>query len=187
MCNIHAVNDSELALAALLAEVTSASGYALAALARTRGMERWAGLSATSVYQGLRKLENRGFVTSTPDTAKTGRGPAGRLSTLTGPGLESVRLELATALSDAPEQSARYKVALASVALLDADLAVQRLTARTLHVADRMREVSSAQQRAEREDGSIGARLIFEYVRGALEYELAAAHRLRDLLTKERP
>lgn len=50
------MTDSELAILGLLDELDSASGYGVAAVARARGMERWAGLSATSAYKGLRSL-----------------------------------------------------------------------------------------------------------------------------------
>lgn len=178
------MKDSELALAALLGEVTAASGYGLASIVRARGMERWAGLSATSIYQGLRRLEAKGLATSTPDCQKRGRGPVGRIVGLTPTGAEQVRRELTRALAEAPEQSTRYRIALAFAGLLEAPVAVERLRARADAVQARVRQVRQAQERDQESRGSLGAQLIFEYVLGALEHELVATGRLVDILEK---
>ncbi len=181
------MKDSELALAALLGEVTSASGYGLASIVRARGMERWAGLSPTSIYQGLRRLEAKGLATSAPDSEKSGRGPVGRIAGLTPLGSEQVRRELTAALAEAPEQSTRYRIALAFAGLLEAPVAVEQLRARADAVQVRVRQVRQVRQAQEGDlesRDSLGARLIFEYVLGALEHELVATGRLVEILEK---
>src|SRR5688500_1707588 len=103
------MNDSELAVLALLGELRAVSGYGLASVARARGMERWAGLSASSIYKGLRRLEEQGLVKGATDRKKIGKGPVGRLFALTQDGIRFVRRELTRGFVEAPEQSARYR------------------------------------------------------------------------------
>lgn len=199
--------DSELALAALLGELGPSSGYGITSIVRQRGMQRWAGLSPTSIYQGLRRLEARGLVSSAPDLAKRGRGPVGRLAALTPAGAELVRRELTAALADAPEQSTRYRIALAFVPQVGERIAIAQLAARADALRARARQVRLARAAgdgvagdgavggatdgatdgaAESAAESLGARLVFDYVLAALEHEIAVTERLTGILQEAR-
>ena len=65
--------DTEFAILGLLDEVGPASGYRVLTLVAERGMNEWAGLSASSVYNNLRKLCRSGLAASVPDLEKNGR------------------------------------------------------------------------------------------------------------------
>lgn len=174
------MSDSELALLALLAESKVASGYALAATARARGMERWAGLSASSVYKGLRRLERVGLVRSGANHKKRGKGPPGRVHTVTATGAKALRRQLAEGLEGAPEQSTRYRLALAFVELTGAGQAVKRLQQRSRYLERRIADVERA--RASSDKRSLGATLLFTYVLDSLEHERAATATLVRLI-----
>lgn len=178
------MNDSELALAALLGELGSASGYGLASVARARGMERWAGLSPSSVYKGLRRLGAQRVARSAPDRAKTGRGPVGRSFTLTDAGARATRRELAAALAEAPEQSVRFRLALAFVDGVGAGVAVERLRERSRALEDRRRAVARARAGDPGARASVGATLVFTYVQSALVHERVVTARLIRTLQK---
>ncbi len=165
------MTDSELAILGLLGELGSASGYGVAAIARARGMERWAGLSATSVYKGLRSLVGQKLVLAKPDSRKSGRGPAGKLFVLTPAGRRRVRHALCDALEEAPEQSVRYRLALAFVELLGRKPAAAQLRMRSETLASRIRAVTSAAKGMRGVTSPIGARLVFEYALHGLEAE----------------
>jgi DNA-binding PadR family transcriptional regulator len=178
------MNDSELALLALLAELRSISGYGLTSVAHARGMERWAGLSASSVYKGLRHLEAQGLVKAISDRKKVGKGPVGRLFALTEAGTKAVRLELTQGLVEAPEQSTRFRLSLAFVELVGATHAVARLRERSRTFRARIRDVERARTADEAALESTGATLVFEYVLSGLEHERVATARLIQTLKK---
>jgi DNA-binding PadR family transcriptional regulator len=183
-CSIIPVNDSELALLALLGELKSVSGYGLASVARGRGMERWAGLSASSVYNGLRRLAEQELVKVTSDRKKIGKGPVGRLFALTKAGARSVRRGITEGLAEAPEQSTRYRLSLAFVDLIGAKYAVERLRERSRTFRQRIGDVERARAADEAARASTGATLVFEYVLSGLEHERVATARLIQILKK---
>jgi DNA-binding PadR family transcriptional regulator len=182
--SITLVSDSELALLALLGEQRLVSGYRLASVARARGMERWAGLSASSVYKGLRRLEEQELVKATSDRKKVGRGPVGHLFALTEAGTRSVRRQLTEGLVEAPEQSSRYRLSLAFVDLIGAKHAVDRLRERSRTFKERIRDVERARAADEGVRASTGATLVFEYVLSALKHERVVTARLIQTLKK---
>jgi DNA-binding PadR family transcriptional regulator len=184
-CTISSVNDSALALLGLLGELRSASGYAVSAVVRERGMRRWAGLSASSVYNGLRQLEAEKLAKSTPDRHKRGKGPIGRLYRLTARGTKTVRTLVADGLAQAPEQSTQFRLSLAFVDLVGVPIALTGLRERSRAFRTRSREVAGARP-PEAGRASLGATLLFEYVESSLEHERAATERLIRALEKRR-
>lgn len=180
------MTDSELAILGLLGEQDSTTGYGLATVARARGMERWAGLSATSVYNGLRSLASQKLVLARPDSRKSGRGPAGNLFVLAPKGRTSMRRALREALKEAPEQSVRYRLALAFVEIVGRKQAAAQLRGRADSLAARMRAVRSAAEEMVAEGRPVGARLVFEYALHGLEAERRVTDRLLTLLGEQR-
>lgn len=175
------MNDSELALLALIAELKAASGYGLASVARARGMERWAGLSASSVYKGLRRLEGDGLVKVSSEPKKRGRGPPGRVLALTAAGSRSLRRQLSDGLLIAPEQSTRYRLSLAFIEVVVGSRAIEQLRQRSRRLRERIQDVERARA-AERGPPPLGATLLFEYVLLGLEHERVVTARLIHLL-----
>jgi DNA-binding PadR family transcriptional regulator len=144
------VNDSELALLGLIAEAAekkAASGYALAAVARARGMERWAGLSASSVYKGLRRLEEAGLVKAGPSEKQRAKGPPGRAHKLTAAGTRALRRHLYDGLLAAPEQSTRYRLSLAFIEVVGVARSVAQLQRRARSLEGRIADVKRARAR----------------------------------------
>ena len=176
------MTDSELAILGLLDELDFASGYGVAAVARARGMKRWAGLSTTSVYKGLRSLVVQRLVLAKPDSRKSGRGPAGNLFQLSPAGRKRVRQALRDALEEAPEQSVRYRLALAFVELVGRKQAVVQLRCRFEALASRMREVKSVAKGKHGVASPVGALLVFEYALHGLEAECRVTKVLLELL-----
>ena len=176
------MNDSELALLALIAESKASSGYALAAAARARGMERWAGLSTSSVYKGLRRLEVDGLVETGSLTKKRGKGPPGKMHAITAAGTRSLRRAISDGLAGAPEQSARYRLSLAFVEAIGPRRASAQLRRRTGDLEARIEDVARARARGD-DGGALGRSLIFAYVLHGLEQERAVTARLLRILS----
>jgi DNA-binding PadR family transcriptional regulator len=186
MCTIKLMTDSELAILGLLGEMGSASGYGVAMVARARGMKRWAGLSSTSVYKGLRSLAARKLVLARRDLRKRGKGPAGNLFLLAPAGRKRVQQSLLDALEAAPEQSVSYRLALAFIGVLERRQAVAQLRKRSEMLATRMREVQIAARAMPGEALPIGARLVFEYALRGLEAECRVTDALLTLLKDQK-
>lgn len=166
---------SELALLALISELDAPSGYGVVAVARARGMARWAGLSTSSIYKGLHRLVTRGLVSARPSAKKTGKGPPGRVHVITTVGTKTLHHQLVRGLRTAPEQSARFRLSLAFVDAIGANLAVKQLELRARDLTKRTADVERARAR---DAAPLGAALIFEYVLHALEQERVVTSRL---------
>lgn len=179
------MTDSGLAILGLLGELGAASGYGVAAVARARGMERWAGLSATSVYKGLHRLVEQQLVLAKPDARKSGRGPVGRSFQLTPAGRRRVRQALRDALEQAPEQSVRFLLALAFVGLIEQTQAVARLRSRSEALAARMRDVQRAENGMAGGPSPMGAQLVFAYALHGLAAECQVTDVLLALLNEQ--
>ena len=178
----EAILDTEFAILGLLDEVGPASGYRVLTLVAERGMNEWAGLSASSVYNNLRKLCRSGLAASVPDLEKNGRGPAGSLYSLSAEGRSVLRRHLGEALVHAKEQSPAFKLALAFsgalsakrlAALLDQRLAVLRVRCAQVEKVRRPLQDSGKEPRS--------ATLLFEYVLQGLAHELRMAEHLAQI------
>jgi DNA-binding PadR family transcriptional regulator len=181
------VNDSELALLGLIAEAAekkAASGYALAAVARARGMERWAGLSASSVYKGLRRLAEAGLVKAGPSEKRRAKGPPGRAHKLTAAGTRALRRHLFDGLLAAPEQSVRYRLSLAFIEVVGVARSVAQLQRRARSLEGRIADVKRARARESKAGQALplGGALVFEYVLHGLEGERVVTTKLIALL-----
>ena len=167
----------ELALLALVSELKTPSGYGVVAVARARGMARWAGLSTSSIYKGLHRLVSRGLVSARPSAKTTGKGPPGRVHAITAAGARTLRRWLAKWLRTAPEQSAQYRLSLAFVDTIGVNVAIEQLGRRTRDLEKRTADVERARAR-DRDATSLGAALIFEYALHALEQERVVTAKL---------
>jgi DNA-binding PadR family transcriptional regulator len=175
------MTDSELAVLALVAERKASSGYGLVTAARARGMERWAGLSSSSVYKGLRRLEAAGLVQSVANEKKhTPKGPLGRANKVTRAGARALRQHLFEGLV-APEQSVRFRLSLAFVEVVGVSRSIEQLHHRSRDLEERIANIERA--RADQGDSSpLGASLLFEYVLQGLKQEHAVTFQMIALL-----
>ncbi len=111
-------SNSEFILLILINEHEQISGYQINTLIKNHGYREWAGIGATSIYKGLKKLEQNQLVESTLDVHKTTKGPVGRQFTLTDGGRKQLRFELKSGLSETREHNPRFKIALSGSDIL---------------------------------------------------------------------
>ena len=72
------LSDAELVLVVLVGEAPGINGYTIRKRVEERGLDAWAGVGSSSIYNALKGLEGRGLAVSAVDTDKQGRGPRGR-------------------------------------------------------------------------------------------------------------
>lgn len=112
------ITNSEFILLIIISENEYISGYKINVLIEKHGYREWAGIGSTSIYKGLKKLENIKFINCTLNVNKSDKGPIGKQYTLTETGLKKLREELKFGLSETREHNPRFKIALSGVDLL---------------------------------------------------------------------
>lgn len=60
-----AISNADLAILLLIAEQPDVNGYGLRRLVEERGYSAWAGVGSTSIYNRLKKLEERALIVGT--------------------------------------------------------------------------------------------------------------------------
>ena len=113
------VADNDMVLLTLIAEEPGINGYTLRQRVEARGLDAWAGVGASSIYNGLKRLEGHRLVASKPALHKDRKGPTGQAFTVTAKGARTLRSAVADALSSAREHDPRFNIALAAVDLLE--------------------------------------------------------------------
>ena len=151
------------ALLLLLSESPGISGYTINRLVEQRGYRAWAGIGTSSIYARLKKIEQRGFATSAPDDKKSGRGPQGRLFTLTTEGRKVLEHEVEIGLSTTREHDPRFNLALCGLHLLSKHKVDRLLTKRRYFLATEQRRLERVFE-SQRDALDRGARLLFERI-----------------------
>lgn len=144
-------------------------------------MASWAGLSATSLYKGLRKLRAAQLIVAKPDTKKSGKGPAGFLYAASAKGRSELRRRIVHSLAYVPGHSAPFRVALACSEQVPAKRAAEQLDRRATQLRLALANIQRAQSTARE---PVGAKLVFAYTLAEVRHELEQAIRLKALLVK---
>ncbi|MFB9328732.1 PadR family transcriptional regulator [Paenibacillus aurantiacus] len=127
---MHPISNVEFILLQLVAECRHASGYDLMKLVEQRGYRGWANIGTTSIYAGLKKLSNKGWIVSSESDRKSGKGPASTPFALTDTGQIRLKHEIVDSLSSTRERDIRFDLGLAALPLIEKDEAVAALQAR---------------------------------------------------------
>lgn len=185
------LTDAEFALLLLMAEQPGITGYGITRLVAERGLGAWAGLAPSSVYTGLKRVEDRALACSVPDESKSGRGPRGRCYRVTTAGRRAVRQAVQHALSTAREYDPRVNLALSGLDLLDPESRRACLEERATYLAAEHARVSAIRDGQGHPPAS-PAGLLFDRILHAIDAERAwsstAAGRLRTTTHgKDRP
>ena len=171
------------ALLLLLSESPGISGYTINRLVEQRGYRAWAGIGTSSIYARLKKIEQRGFATSAPDDKKSGRGPQGRLFTLTAEGRKVLEHEVEIGLSTTREHDPRFNLALCGLHLLSKHKVDRLLTKRRYFLATEQRRLERVFE-SQRDALDRGARLLFERIIHGIAAEI---HWLDAVLSEAQP
>ena len=164
----YTLSDAELVVALLIGESPGINGYTIRKHAEQRGLDAWAGVASSSIYNALKALEGRGFATSEPDTRKLGRGPRGRSFELTAPGKDALHDAVVAALAGSREHDPRFNIALAGLETIPASTAADCLRRRAAFLTS---ESERLRVRSEAESLPLSAVLLFDRIIHAIEAE----------------
>ncbi len=124
------LSNVELMLLQLIAECRQASGYDLLKLIDRRGYREWANIGTTSIYAGLKKLNDKGLIESEESGEKSGKGPMPTRFGITEVGREALRREIIASLSSTRERDNRFDLGVAALPFVEKGEAVEALRAR---------------------------------------------------------
>lgn len=127
---MHPLSNVEFMLLQMIAECRLASGYDIKKLVDRRGYREWANIGTTSIYAGLKKLSEKGWIASEESDEKFGKGPMPNRFILTEAGKAALRKEILDSLSSTRERDNRFDLGLAALPLIGKDEAVEALRKR---------------------------------------------------------
>lgn len=180
------LSNVEFMLLQLIAELDQASGYDINKLIDQRGYRQWANIGTTSVYAGLKKLNEKKLVESEPVGEKSGKGPIPTRFAITESGKAALRNEILTSLSTSREREQRFDLGLAALPFIEENEAVEALRKR-LDVLDEAAQTIT--RTFESQGGArlpIHARSLFRHPLNLIESERAFVLELIHELSEER-
>lgn len=124
------LSNVEFMLLQMIAECRQASGYDIKKLVDRRGYREWANIGTTSIYLGLKKLNDKGWIASEKSDGKSGKGPMPYRFALTEAGMAALRNEILDSLSSSRERDNRFDLGLVALPFVGKDEAVEALRKR---------------------------------------------------------
>ncbi|MDQ6418514.1 PadR family transcriptional regulator [Paenibacillus sp. LHD-117] len=112
---MHTLSNVEFMLLQMIAEYRQASGYDIMKLVDQRGYKEWANIGTTSIYAGLKKLSDKGWISPEASDEKSGKGPTPNRFALTEAGIRKLRNEILDSLSSTRERDNRFDLGLAAL------------------------------------------------------------------------
>lgn len=169
----YSLSNAEMVLLLLVWEQPGITGYGIRSRADERGMRAWAGVGSSSIYNGLRRVEERGLVTGTVDTAKEDRGPRGRALRLTPRGRAALEAAVRDGLATTREHDPRFNLALSGLEMLHAADAQDCLAARSSFLASEAARLQRRRERDAVDRAPLSVHLLFDRVIHAIRAEQA--------------
>ena len=167
-----AVTNADLAILLLIAEQPYVNGYGLRRLVEERGYVHWAGVSATSIYNRLKSLEERNLIAGAADVDKADRGPQGRIYTVTAAGNAVLVTEVKGGLATTREHDPRFNLALCGLELLPPQTAAECLSDRARFLDNEAARLTEMLEES-RDEMPRSAKLLFERIVHAIAAESA--------------
>ncbi|GHO70738.1 hypothetical protein KSC_096300 [Ktedonobacter sp. SOSP1-52] len=180
---MHPISNVEFMLLQMIEECRQASGYDIKKLVDQRGYREWTNIGTTSIYAGLKKLSDKGWIVTEESDGKFGKGPMPNRFALTEAGIAKLKQEILDSLSSARERDSRFDLGLAALPFVGKDEAVEALRNRL----DFLRETSKKiEQKYESQGGvrlPLNVRALFLHPISLIESERAfVANLMKELL-----
>jgi DNA-binding PadR family transcriptional regulator len=115
------ITNVEFMLLQIICEQKTVSGYEINQLIKDRGYREWGDIGTTSIYVGLKKLNEKQLVNSFLDTTKQGKGPMPRKFEVTDDGVELLKQNIVESLSSSRERNNRFDLALSGIPFLPSE------------------------------------------------------------------
>jgi len=133
---MNPLSNIEYMLLQMIAECKQASGYEINKLIDQRGYREWANIGTTSIYTGLKKLNDKGWIKSENSGEKSGKGPMPTRFAITEVGMISLRNEIITSLSSSRERDSRFDLGLAALPFIEKGEAIEALRERLNYLGE---------------------------------------------------
>lgn len=166
----YRINNAEFVILLLILEVPKANGYRLRNLVSDRGMEAWAGVSSSSIYVMVKKLESRKFITSSEDLEKQTKGPRGKVFLILPKGKTALMEAIEHSLAECREHDQRFNIALSGMECLGPQRTIECLQRRTQFLGNEQRRLSKAAKA--QSNRPLAAELLFDRIRNGIEAEI---------------
>ncbi|WP_028776356.1 PadR family transcriptional regulator [Shimazuella kribbensis] len=180
---MHSISNVEFMLLQMIEECRQASGYDIKKLVDQRGYREWTNIGTTSIYAGLKKLSNKGWITTEESDGKSGKGPMPNRFALTEAGIAKLRQEILDSLSSARERDSRFDLGLAALPLVEKDEAVEALRNRLEFLQETSKKIK---QKYESQGGvqlPLNVRALFLHPINLIESErMFVANLMKELL-----
>ncbi len=166
----YKINDAEFVLLLLIAERRGTNGYQIRQTVTKRGMEAWAGVSTSSIYVMLKKLETRGFVSSKEDVEKRTKGARGQVYSISPGGKAALKNTIQLALSQCREHDPKFNIALSGIENLDCREASVCLKKRNSFLDSELRRLTAVEEN--QGNLPLSATLLFDHIKYGIEKEV---------------
>lgn len=138
---MNQLSNVEFMLLQIIAECNQASGYDINKLIDQRGYREWADIGTTSIYAGLKKLNNKGLIEPEDSGEKSGKGPMPIRFVITEVGMITLKNEIIVALSSSRERDNRFDLGLAALPFIDKDEAIEALRKRLDFLGEALKNI----------------------------------------------
>ncbi|WP_248925003.1 PadR family transcriptional regulator [Paenibacillus hamazuiensis] len=138
---MNQLSNVEFMLLQIIAERNQASGYDINKVIDQRGYREWANIGTTSIYAGLKKLNDKGLIKSEDSGEKSGKGPMPTRFVMTEAGMTTLRSEIIASLSSSRERDNRFDLGLAALPFIEKGEAVRALRKRLDFLGETLKNI----------------------------------------------
>ncbi|OGI11345.1 MAG: hypothetical protein A2Y40_00700 [Candidatus Margulisbacteria bacterium GWF2_35_9] len=124
------LSNVEFTLLLTIFEYKQISGYRLNKIILDRGFREWIDIGTTSIYVGLEKLQQKGFLVFEYDSKKTGKGPLPKIFKITNNGTSILKETTINFLSSTRERDASFDLGIAALSVIKNTEAILALSNR---------------------------------------------------------
>lgn len=180
------MSNVEIALLQIIAEQKEISGYGISRIVKDRGYREWADIGMTSIYTGLKKLEEKELVTSRIHTDKHGKGPTPTIYGLTKKGRRVLQREVLSLLAQSRERERVFDLGVAGIPFVPSEKAVEALSRRKEYLQEHFARI---EKRFEMNGGKtlpVHIRYLFKHPLLLIENELKFINELMSALQENK-
>jgi len=181
---MFSLSDREFMLLSLIWERKAVSGYQLNAIIKNRGYREWAEIGMTSIYIGLKKLEQKELIQGQLTTNKTIQGPAAKEYSLTDEGANLLKEETGKGLSETRERDRRFDLALSTMDVLSLETALSLIFKRKIFLESEQKRISKVYSGQQHHISFQGA-LLFKHTLHFIKSEITFLNNLINNWEKE--
>jgi DNA-binding PadR family transcriptional regulator len=153
----------EMVLLQIIAEKEGISGYGMNRVVKERGYREWADIGMTSIYVGLKKLENKKLIKFRIYTGKIGKGPMPKIYFLTGKGKEVLSAEVLFILSESRERERVFDLGVAGIPFVAPEEVKEALLQRKKFLNDHLDKIRIKFKKDGGHQLPVHARYLFEH------------------------